>query len=146
MRGGELQVSFRVQVRRLGMAAEDLGRQTSQAPRFGALTTTARKVRDDQGKNYSDDSTRDRWRDAGPLRNGFHGRGAEALLHLIGADGFVLSGVDPGLYVIGEAVLLQLIKDAVHSTGMLLHHLAECVGYTMVFRGSSAGNGCQGVE
>jgi hypothetical protein len=91
----------------LGVAAEDFGRQTRQAPGFGGLSASAREMGDDQGKNYGDDSARDRWRDAGPLRNGVYGLGAEALLHLFGADGFVFSRGDPGLHLIGTLLAVR---------------------------------------
>jgi hypothetical protein len=41
-------------VQRLGVAAEDLGRQASQAAGLGGLAA-AREVGDDQGKHYGND-------------------------------------------------------------------------------------------
>ena len=60
---------------------KDLGSQTGKPP---WLLPAIRKVRDDEGKNYGDDSAGDGWRDARALRNGFQSRGAETLLHLLG--------------------------------------------------------------
>jgi len=122
--GGDASVPDLCEVERLGFTPENLARQPGQSSSFGGLSAGAREVGDDEGKNYGDNPTGDRRRDAGALRYVFDSRGAEALLHLFGAHGFVLSWSDPGLNLVGEAVLLQLTKNAVHPTLILLHHLA----------------------
>ena len=90
---------------------------------------------DHQGKHDRDDGAGDGRRDAGTLGNGLDRLGPQPLLHLLGAHGFVLAGIHPGLHFLLEPVLLQLIEDAVHAAGMFLHDLAQRIGYTMMFPG-----------